>query len=196
MASDTERKRELFHYLETEMSSLQKTLRSYSASAVRLYPRVTPNNPAAYSILHARQCTSYGNCSTVSSSRNNGHFHLAFKRKKKKKHDTNLSFTRNQNVEYVSVPQPSVFQQQQQQQPQIIYVAIPQQQQLQQQPFDPKLGVPMQVAMQQVVQPSQMMYQTSTPLTLLNRYASPVDCPTCGQRTITRIMYVVGGSTQ
>jgi lipopolysaccharide-induced tumor necrosis factor-alpha factor len=125
----------------------------------------------------------------VSSIRNNTHFHLAFD-----KHDADLSFTRNQNVEYVSVPQSGVIQQQQQQQPQIIYVAVPQQQL--QQTFDSKLGVPMQFTTQQVVQPGQIVYQTSTPLTLLNRYASPVDCPACGQRAITRISHVTGNATQ
>jgi lipopolysaccharide-induced tumor necrosis factor-alpha factor len=126
----------------------------------------------------------------VSPVHNNKRFHLAFD-----KHNTNLSFTRNQNVEYVSVQQPGVFHQQQLlQQPQIVYVAVPQQQI--QQIYDPKLGIPVQVAMQQVVQPGQIVYQTSTPLTLLNRYPSPVDCPACGQRSITRIAYITGNATQ
>jgi hypothetical protein len=106
------------------------------------------------------------------------------------------------NREYsTSVPQPGISyqgqpQQLQQQQPQIIYVAVPQQQMQQQhQVLDQKTGYPVQVT-QQLVQPIQPTYQTSTPLALLGRYASPADCPACGQRAITRIAHVVGNATQ
>jgi len=71
-----------------------------------------------------------------------------------------------------------------------------------------------QVPMQQAQQPMQQMqqgqpqqqpaqplfqpraYQTATPLNVLGRSGAPVDCPVCGQRTMTRTTPVVGNTNQ
>jgi lipopolysaccharide-induced tumor necrosis factor-alpha factor len=39
-------------------------------------------------------------------------------------------------------------------------------------------------------------YQNVTPLASLGRSAAPVDCPACGQRSMTRISFLAGNYTQ
>jgi len=39
-------------------------------------------------------------------------------------------------------------------------------------------------------------YQTATPLSGLGRVPAPVDCPVCGQRSMTRISYKIGNINQ
>ncbi|TVY51926.1 Lipopolysaccharide-induced tumor necrosis factor-alpha factor-like protein, partial [Lachnellula suecica] len=99
-------------------------------------------------------------------------------------------------------------------QPQVVYVQSPvqspqpgfnpnispiQQGVPQTQYFDPK-GFP-QATAQQVPHPQQhsgpgvRTYQNATPLASLGRSPAPVDCPTCGNRAMTRITHIVGGYT-
>jgi hypothetical protein len=63
----------------------------------------------------------------------------------------------------------------------------PQQQQQQQQPGQQPMGQPMGMPRQ---------YHTYTPLPNLGPGASPVNCPSCGQRALTRISYSSGSRTQ
>jgi len=74
----------------------------------------------------------------------------------------------------------------------VVYVTVPTSPQ--QQIFEPKQGYPIQVT-QQNMPPRQTTYRTATPLTALGRYAAPVDCPSCGERAVTRIEYVTGNAT-
>jgi lipopolysaccharide-induced tumor necrosis factor-alpha factor len=39
-------------------------------------------------------------------------------------------------------------------------------------------------------------YQNVTPLASLGRSAAPVDCPACGQRSMTKISFLAGNYTQ
>lgn len=39
-------------------------------------------------------------------------------------------------------------------------------------------------------------YQTATPLSGLGRVPAPVDCPVCGQRSMTKISYKIGSINQ
>ncbi|TVY39417.1 Lipopolysaccharide-induced tumor necrosis factor-alpha factor-like protein [Lachnellula occidentalis] len=109
-------------------------------------------------------------------------------------------------VVYVQTPPPSGFPPQSPPTPGF----SPQQQQAgvpQQQYFDPK-GYPQaqtqQVHPQHPQQPQHPQvqgqapgrtYQNVTPLPSLGRSPAPVDCPACGQRSMTRITYVAGGYT-
>jgi len=40
------------------------------------------------------------------------------------------------------------------------------------------------------------VYKTATPLNVLGRTGAPADCPACGQRSMTRIVSVVGNTNQ
>ncbi|KAI9673772.1 MAG: hypothetical protein M1829_004009 [Trizodia sp. TS-e1964] len=44
-------------------------------------------------------------------------------------------------------------------------------------------------------QGSKPKYHIATPLALLGRCASPVDCPVCGERALTKVIYKVGNTT-
>jgi len=44
--------------------------------------------------------------------------------------------------------------------------------------------------------PPKNTYQNATPLASLQQGPSPVDCPLCGVREVTRVEYVTGGYTQ
>jgi len=45
-------------------------------------------------------------------------------------------------------------------------------------------------------QPSGTVYQTATPIANLNRSPAPADCPACGQRAMTNVLYETGNTTQ
>jgi lipopolysaccharide-induced tumor necrosis factor-alpha factor len=53
-----------------------------------------------------------------------------------------------------------------------------------------------QVAGQAQGQAQGRTYQNVTPLASLGRSAAPVDCPACGQRSMTRISFLAGNYTQ
>jgi len=44
-------------------------------------------------------------------------------------------------------------------------------------------------------QQAQQRYLNATPIGVLGRGASPVDCPACGKREMTRVTYVTGNTT-
>ena len=44
--------------------------------------------------------------------------------------------------------------------------------------------------------PQATRYKTAGPITGLNMGAAPVDCPSCGQRTLTNITHKIGTRTQ
>ncbi len=39
-------------------------------------------------------------------------------------------------------------------------------------------------------------YKTVTPIAALGRSSAPVDCPSCGKRTLTATTFIVGTTTQ
>ncbi len=44
--------------------------------------------------------------------------------------------------------------------------------------------------------PTAPQYHTATPIAALGRSSAPLDCPCCGQRSLTSIDFIVGNTTQ
>ncbi|KAH8656210.1 LITAF-like zinc ribbon domain-containing protein [Tricladium varicosporioides] len=88
-------------------------------------------------------------------------------------------------------------------QPQVVYMQngvpvtaqpMPQGQPMPMQMQPQPMGIPQQQQPMQM-KPGQRTYQNATPLASLGRSPAPIDCPTCGQRSMSRIEYIVGNTT-